>query len=76
MFSLSMKFGKACVMLLVATSLSACVDMSLYEKQDGDEIEQKIPNSFDFSTVQKVKLSVDYSAREGVSFQDLYLPFS
>ncbi len=49
-------------MLFVAALMSACVDMSLYENQNGDEIEQKIPNSFDFSTVQKIKLSVDYSA--------------
>lgn len=62
MFSLSMKYGKAYVMLFVAALMSACVDMSLYENQNGDEIEQKIPNSFDFSTVQKVKLNVDYSA--------------
>ena len=57
-----MKYEKASILLFVATLLSACVDMSMYENHDGDDIEQKIPNSFDFSTVQKVKLSVDYSA--------------
>ena len=62
MLSLGMKYEKAYVLLFVATLLSACVDMSMYENHDGDDIEQKIPNSFDFSTVQKVKLNVDYSA--------------
>jgi hypothetical protein len=34
----------------------------MYENHEGEEIETMIPNSFDFSTVQKVKLNVDYSA--------------
>lgn len=62
MVSLSMKFGKTCALLFAATLMTACIEQSLYEKQNGDETESKIPNSFDFSTVQKVKLSVDYSA--------------
>ena len=62
MVSLSMKFGKTCALLFAATLMTACIEQSLYEKQNGDETESKIPNSFDFSTVQKVNLSVDYSA--------------
>ena len=62
MFSLSIKLGKASALFFAAILMTACVDQSLYENHDGDEMEQKIPNSFDFSTVQKVKLSVDYSA--------------
>lgn len=54
-----MKYEKIFALFFAAISMTACVDQSLYEKQNGDEIEQKIPNSFDFSTVQKVKLNVD-----------------
>ncbi len=59
---LSRKFGKVCTLFVTAVLLTACVDQSLYEKHDGEDTETKIPNSFDFSTVQKVKLNVDYSA--------------
>ena len=62
MFSLSIKSGKASALFFAAILMAACVDQSLYENHNGDDIDQKIPNSFDFSTVQKVKLSVDYSA--------------
>lgn len=62
MFSLSIKLGKASAIFFAAIFMTACVDQSLYENHNGDETESKIPNSFDFSTVQKVKLSVDYSA--------------
>ena len=46
-------------------SMVSCVDKSKYEPTYGLNIEEtvsKVPNSFDFSTVQKVNLSVDYSA--------------
>ena len=62
MFSLSIKSGKVSALFFAAILMAACVDQSLYENHNGDDIDQKIPNSFDFSTVQKVKLSVDYSA--------------
>ena len=62
MNSLSSKISKACALLVAAVMVTACVDMSMYENHEGEEIETKIPNSFDFSTVQKVKLNVDYSA--------------
>ena len=62
MVCLSRKIGKIGTFLLVAVMMTACVDQSLYEKHDGEDAETKIPNSFDFSTVQKVKLNVDYSA--------------
>ena len=62
MFSLSIKLGKASALFFAAIFMTACVDQSLYENHDGDEAESRIPNSFDFSTVQKVRLSVDYSA--------------
>lgn len=62
MVCLSRKIGKIGTFLLAAVMLSACVDQSLYEKHDGEDTETKVPNSFDFSTVQKVKLNVDYSA--------------
>ena len=57
-----MKFVKASTLFFAAILMTACVDKSLYEMNEGNETDQKIPNSFDFSTVQKVKLSVDYSA--------------
>ena len=57
-----MRYGQIFALFLAATFMTACVDKSLYERHDGEEVEQKIPNSFDFSTVQNVKLSVDYSA--------------
>ena len=62
MNSLCSKISKACALLVAAVMVTACVDMSMYENHEGEEIETKIPNSFDFSTVQKVKLNVDYSA--------------
>ncbi len=62
MTCLSSKNGKVCTLFVAAVMLTACVDQSLYEKHDGEDTEKKIPNSFDFSTVQKVKLNVDYSA--------------
>lgn len=64
MFSLSRSLVKVGSLLFAAVMFTACVDKSLYE-QSGDsdnDPTQKVPNTFDFSTVQKVKLSVDYSA--------------
>ena len=46
-------------------SMVSCVDKSKFEPNYGindDETVVIVPNSFDFSTVQKVNLSVDYSA--------------
>ena len=62
MACLSRKFGKVCTLFVTAVLLTACVDQSLYENHEGEGTETKVPNSFDFSTVQKVKLNVDYSA--------------
>lgn len=62
MVCLSRKFGKVCTLFVAALLITACVDTSLYENHEGDGTETKVPNSFDFSTVQKVKLNVDYSA--------------
>ena len=56
---------KSCWGFVVAVSLTACIDKSKYEMSidlNDPESGVKIPNSFDFSTVQKVNLSVDYSA--------------
>ena len=49
---------------MLGVSMTACVDKSLYETSvDPDGyMPGEAPNSFDFSTVQKVNLSVDYSA--------------
>ena len=57
-------FRKACLGFSLAVLLTACVDKSKYEMSGpiGEEAVVKVPNSFDFSTVQKVNLSVDYSA--------------
>jgi LruC domain-containing protein len=63
MFSLSRFWGTVCSLSLVAIMMTACVNTSLYENHDPeDDVEAKTPNSFDFSTVQKVKLNIDYSA--------------
>lgn len=64
MFSLSRSLVKVGSLLFAVAMFTACVDKSLYE-QNGDsdnDPTQKVPNTFDFSTVQKVKLRVDYSA--------------
>ena len=57
------------VLVIIGTalvfSMVSCVDKSKYEPTYGlndDETALKVPNSFDFSTVQEVNLSVDYSA--------------
>ena len=63
--SLRRNFGKICFGLTLIFSLVSCMDKSKFEPNYGindDETVVKVPNSFDFSTVQKVNLSVDYSA--------------
>ncbi len=62
MVCLSSKIGLVGTMLISAVMMTACIEHSLYENHDGEDTETKVPNSFDFSTVQKVKLNVDYSA--------------
>ena len=64
MVSYSSIFRKACLGFSLAVLLTACVDKSKYEMSTpiGEESVVKVPNSFDFSTVQKVNLSIDYSA--------------
>ena len=49
---------------MFGVSMTACVDKSLYETSIDPEgyMPGEAPNSFDFSTVQKVNLNVDYSA--------------
>ena len=56
---------KTCWGFVVAVLLTACIDKSKYEMSidpNNPDSGVKIPNSFDFSTVQKVNLSVDYTA--------------
>ena len=58
---------KTCWGFVIAASLTACIDKSKYEMTyDPNNPESgagvKVANSFDFSTVQKVNLNVDYSA--------------
>ena len=62
--SLSRNLGKVCLGFMLGVSMTACVDKSLYETSvDPDGyMPGEAPNSFDFSTVQKVNLNVDYSA--------------
>lgn len=64
MFSLSGSFVKVGSLLFAVAMFTACVDKSLYEQKGDSDNEPtlKVPNTFDFSTVQKVKLRVDYSA--------------
>ena len=62
--NLSRNLGKVCLGFMLGVSMTACVDKSLYETSvDPDGyMPGEAPNSFDFSTVQKVNLNVDYSA--------------
>ena len=62
--SLKRNLGKICLGLILAVSMAGCVDKSKYQMSvDPEEgISGKVANSFDFSTVQNVNLSVDYSA--------------
>jgi LruC domain-containing protein len=58
---------KTCWGFIIAISMTACIDKSKYEMTyDPNNPESvtslKVANSFDFSTVQKVNLTVDYSA--------------
>ena len=56
--------GKIGLGLILAVSMAGCVDKSKYEMSinPGDSMPGEVANSFDFSTVQKVNLNVDYSA--------------
>ena len=62
--SLRSNLGKICLGLILAVSMAGCVDKSKYEMSinPGDNMPGEVANSFDFSTVQKVNLNVDYSA--------------
>ena len=62
--SLRSNLGKICLGLILAVSMAGCVDKSKYEMSinPGDSMPGEVANSFDFSTVQKVNLNVDYSA--------------
>ena len=65
MVRLSGILKKTCWGFVIAASLTACIDKSKYQETvtpGSPESGVKVPNSFDFSTVQKVNLSVDYSA--------------
>ena len=55
---------KACLGFSLAILMISCMDKSKFEMSEPpvDESEVIVPNTFDFSTVQKVNLSVDYSA--------------
>ena len=56
--------GKIGLGLILAVFMAGCVDKSKYEMSinPGDSMPGEVANSFDFSTVQKVNLNVDYSA--------------
>ena len=62
--SLSRNLGKICLGFMLGVSMTACVDKSMYGTSidPDDYMPGEAPNSFDFSTVQKVNLNVDYSA--------------
>ncbi len=65
MVRLSGILKKTCWGFVIAASLTACIDKSKYQETvtpGSPESGVKVPNSFDFSTVQKINLSVDYSA--------------
>ena len=62
--NLSRIHERICFGLIIAVSVAACMDKSNFEMSDDPNanVPEKAPNTFDFSTVQKVNLSVDYSA--------------
>ena len=62
--NLSRNLGKICLGFMLGVSMTACVDKSMYGTSidPDDYMPGEAPNSFDFSTVQKVNLNVDYSA--------------
>ena len=62
--NLSRNLGKICLGFMLGVSMTACVDKSMYGTSidPNDYMPGEAPNSFDFSTVQKVNLNVDYSA--------------
>ena len=65
MVRLSGILKKTCWGFVITASLTACIDKSKYQETvtpGSPESGVKVPNSFDFSTVQKINLSVDYSA--------------
>ena len=62
--SLRSFWGKIGLGLVLAVVMAGCVDKSKYQMSvnPGDSMPGEVANSFDFSTVQKVNLNVDYSA--------------
>lgn len=62
--SLRSFWGKIGLGLVLAVAMAGCVDKSKYQMSvnPGDSMPGEVANSFDFSTVQKVNLNVDYSA--------------
>ena len=62
--SLRSFLGKIGLGLVLAVAMAGCVDKSKYQMSvnPGDSMPGEVANSFDFSTVQKVNLNVDYSA--------------
>ena len=62
--SLRSFLGKIGLGLVFAVAMAGCVDKSKYQMSvnPGDSMPGEVANSFDFSTVQKVNLNVDYSA--------------
>lgn len=64
MYYLGKKIFVACSILILASMSVACSDKSMYEPAENPQEEEKVkvPNTFDFSTVQNVQLNVDYSA--------------
>ena len=72
MVTYSSLLRKACLGFSLAILMISCMDKSKFEMSDvpdtstsvenNGNVPEKAPNTFDFSTVQKVNLSVDYSA--------------
>ena len=64
MVTYSSLLRKACLGFSLAILMISCMDKSKFEMSEPpvNESEVIVPNTFDFSTVQKVNLSVDYSA--------------
>ena len=65
MVSLRVNIGRLCSLVFIAVMMVACGDKFINEHIDNPNNggkDTRVPNSFDFSTVQNVNLNVDYSA--------------
>ena len=61
-----MKSAKVALMAVLSVLAVSCKDTDVFDPDGplpgGDETSEKVANTFDFSTIQNVNLSVDYSA--------------